>query len=115
MNGIMRRDWITFLARYSSSRQGRFTSPDEPLIGQDEGDPQTWNLYSYASGNPNRIDPDGERWFYKCDGKNGCDVQWVNPNDDGTYTSPGEGWIEFVPFGTFYVFNEHTDVRPRSQ
>jgi len=38
-----------FEARYYSSSQGRFTSPDEPLVGQDASDPQTWNLYSYTS------------------------------------------------------------------
>ena len=86
-----------FGARYYSSTQGRFTSADEPLIGQDEPDPQTWNLYSYTSNNPlSRIDEDGRRWFYKCEGR-ACDVQWVNPNEDGSYTSPGEGWREFVP------------------
>lgn len=42
------------------------------------------------------MDEDGRRWFYK-PGKDGTEVKWVNPNEDGTYTSPGEGWIEFVP------------------
>jgi RHS repeat-associated protein len=85
-----------FQARYYSSR---FTSPDRPLIGQDEEDPQTWNLYLYTSNNSlNRVDPDGERWFYRQDDKGRVtELQWVNPNEDGTYTSPGEGWIEFVP------------------
>jgi RHS repeat-associated protein len=88
-----------FLARYYSSAQGRFTSPDKPLIGQDEEDPQTWNLYLYTSNNPpNRVDPDGERWFYKQDvNRQTTDVQWVNPNEDGTYSSPGEGYNEFIP------------------
>lgn len=87
-----------FNARYFSSFQGRFTTPDSPLVGQDENDPQTWNLYSYTSNNPlNRIDPDGERWFYKKEGNEILDIQWVNPNDDGSYTSPGEGYIAFVP------------------
>jgi RHS repeat-associated protein len=55
-----------FGARYFSSGQGRFTSPDEPLIGQDEPDPQTWNLYSYRSNNPLiRVDEDEQRWFYR--------------------------------------------------
>jgi hypothetical protein len=82
---------------------GRFTSPDEPFAGQDEEDPQTWNLYAYTSNNPLvRVDPDGNRWFYKnIYDENGKfinrDVLWVNPNDDGTYTSPGEGWVEFIP------------------
>ena len=86
-----------FLARYYSPTQGRFTGADEPFAGQDEKDPQTWNLYSYTSNNPlNRVDEDGRRWFYKCE-KKACDVLWVNPNDDGSYTSPGKGYVEFVP------------------
>ena len=113
-----------FLARYYSSIQGRFTSPDEPLAGQDASDPQTWNLYSYTSNSPlNRIDEDGQRWFYKC-GDQGCDVQWVNANKDGTYTSPGAGYKEFVPKkgdcclvihanGHSYSFSEREDGSPR--
>jgi len=41
-----------FGARYFSSAQGRFTSPDEPLVDQDQSDPQSWNLYSYVRNNP---------------------------------------------------------------
>lgn len=67
-----------FLARYYSSPQGRFTSPDEfpggivdPFTGQqaasagplpyaDIADPQTLNKYSYVRNNPLRYtDPDG--------------------------------------------------------
>ncbi len=49
-----------FGARYFSGAQGRFTSPDEPLVDQDESDPQSWNLYSYVRNNPLRfIDPTG--------------------------------------------------------
>jgi RHS repeat-associated protein len=85
------------ISRYYSSIQGRFTSPDAPFAGQDETDPQTWNLYTYTSNNPlSRIDPDGRRWFYRIVNDQ-TELQWVNPNLDGTYTSPGEGWIEFVP------------------
>jgi subtilisin len=59
-----------FLARYSSSVQGRFNSPDpfNPLIsGNDDAiaayanQPQNWNRYSYALNQPLKyIDPDGE-------------------------------------------------------
>ena len=87
-----------FGARHYASTMGRFTGPDEPLIGQDEPDPQTWNLYSYTSNNPlNRVDEDGQRWFYR-KVKDGWEVQWVNPNEDGSYTAPqGEGWKQHVP------------------
>lgn len=33
-----------FGARYFSGAQGRFTSPDEPLLDQHPEDPQSWNL-----------------------------------------------------------------------
>jgi len=41
-----------FGARYYSSAQGRFTSPDEPLVDQRPSDPQSWNLFAYVSNNP---------------------------------------------------------------
>jgi RHS repeat-associated protein len=51
-----------FLARYYSSAQGRFTSPD-PLIyaATRPGDPQQFNLYAYVRDNPLKFtDPDGK-------------------------------------------------------
>jgi RHS repeat-associated protein len=49
-----------FGARYMSSAQGRFTSPDAPFADQHPADPQSWNLYSYARNNPLRYgDPTG--------------------------------------------------------
>jgi RHS repeat-associated protein len=44
-----------FGARYFSGAQGRFTSPDEPLIDQHASDPQSWNMYSYVRNNPLRF------------------------------------------------------------
>ena len=41
-----------FGARYFAGAQGRFTSPDEPLIDQQPDGPQSWNLYSYVRNNP---------------------------------------------------------------
>jgi RHS repeat-associated protein len=53
-----------FGARYMSAAQGRFTSPDPPLLAQEPSEPQSWNLYSYTANNPlTRIDPDGHNWF----------------------------------------------------
>ena len=47
-----------FLARYYSSTQGRFTSPDS--VGGSRLDPQSLNLYSYVQNNPIRdVDPTG--------------------------------------------------------
>ena len=49
-----------FGARYFAGAQGRFTSPDVPLLDQHPSDPQSWNLYAYARNNPLRfIDPTG--------------------------------------------------------
>jgi RHS repeat-associated protein len=49
-----------FLARYYSSIQGRFTSPDPLLASGSIYDPQTWNHYSYTLNNPLKyIDPFG--------------------------------------------------------
>jgi RHS repeat-associated protein len=44
-----------FGARYFSGAQGRFTSPDAPLVDQRPEDPQSWNLYSYVRNNPLRF------------------------------------------------------------
>ena len=51
-----------FLARYYSSPQGRFTSPDPVIIASERLiDPQQMNLYPYARNNPLRFtDPTGE-------------------------------------------------------
>ncbi len=50
-----------FGARYYSGAQGRFTTPDPiHILKQKIGDPQQWNMYSYARNNPLRFfDPTG--------------------------------------------------------
>jgi len=71
-----------FNVRYLSPNQGRFTSPDLPLIDQTEGSPQSWNLYGYARNNPLRLsDPTGRSCVY-----NDGDTNKKNPvgdNGDG--------------------------------
>ena len=74
-----------FGARYSSSAQGRWTSPDwsaspQPVPYADLSDPQTLNLYGYVRNNPvNLVDPLGH---FNCTGNNaqkvGCQyiAQW---------------------------------------
>ncbi len=49
-----------FLARYYSSIQGRFTSPDPLLASGRSEKPQSWNRYNYVLNNPLRlVDPSG--------------------------------------------------------
>ena len=63
-----------FGARYFSSAQGRFTSPDwsttpQPVPYANLNDPQTLNLYSYVRNNPlSNVDADGH-----------CGI-WGDPN-----------------------------------
>ena len=47
-------------ARYYSSQNGRFMSPDPGNAGADPTNPQSWNMYSYVLNNPlNATDPTG--------------------------------------------------------
>jgi RHS repeat-associated protein len=57
-----------FGARYMSSAQGRFTSPDPLLNAGRPDNPQTWNKYSYTPNNPLKYtDPTGlYEWERKC-------------------------------------------------
>jgi RHS repeat-associated protein len=53
-----------FGARYFSSVQGRFTSPDDFLNDTHPVDPASWNLYTYVRNNPLAyVDPDGEEVY----------------------------------------------------
>lgn len=86
-----------FGARFYRFDLGRFTTVDPGNASAALHDPQGWNAYAYARNNPFRyIDPDGRRWF----ARNG-EAIWVEPNKDGTYTSPGEGWVEVGPTSTY--------------
>ena len=78
-------------ARYLSSAQGRFTSPDAPFADQDLAYPQSWNLYSYVRNNPLRsIDPSGRKCVQTSNGQaddgtgGGCAAAGVSEN--GTIT-----------------------------
>jgi RHS repeat-associated protein len=52
-----------FGARYMSSAQGRFTSPDPSNMGVDFFLPQTWNRYAYVGNNPLAyVDQNGLWW-----------------------------------------------------
>lgn len=72
-----------FGARYFSSAQGRFTSPDEPFADQHLENPQSWNLYGYTTNNPLRyVDTDGR----------------VKKDADGNvvFTKTGSGTVTFM-------------------
>ncbi len=71
-NGTPSRASISSESRYFSAAQGRFSSPDAPLIDQHVQDPQSWNLFAYVRNNPLKfIDP------------NGLDCLYVNSTGDG--------------------------------
>lgn len=94
-----------FGARYMSAAQGRFTSPDAPLIDQSPHDPQSWNLYAYGRNNPLKFtDPTGNSAEsaqaeneYACRiGASGCNPDFVA----GMYLSPeGRYAMQVAPNG----------------
>lgn len=77
-----------FGARWYSGGQGRFTSPDDPLVDQWEENPQSWNLYSYSRNNPLRfLDPTGRKCITLDNGTQaddgtggGCEAAGVSEN-----------------------------------
>ena len=83
-----------FLARYLSSTQGRFISPDPLLASGIPGTPQSWNRYTYCINNPLLfVDPDGLIWGYRRDNQAGVTTyQWF----DGDKV--GEGFTEVTEF-----------------
>jgi RHS repeat-associated protein len=101
-------------ARYYSSTQGRFTSPDEPFADQEEDEPQSWNLYSYVRNNPIRfIDPTGEGHI---DPKTGA---YVGDKDgeceDGLcWDAKNQVWVDKVPVkgGSVTAPPETVDTHP---
>ena len=93
-----------FGARYLSSAQGRFTSPDPGGEGSRVEDPQSWNAYAHVRNNPLRLlDPDG-RDYHVCDnaGKNCADL--TNEQYD-QYRSTLDGRVS--PGGTIYATNSN--------
>lgn len=64
-----------FGARYLSSAQGRFTSPDPLMASAKTSNPQTWNRYAYALNNPLRfVDPDGMEVPESCSKDQNCTI-----------------------------------------
>ena len=87
-----------FGARYMSSAQGRFTSPDEPLTFADFSNPQSWNLYGYGLNNPLR--------YADLDGHEPCEND-VNPKNGNicTVTTAERPKVETnsSPFGPLLI------------
>ncbi|MEZ5403663.1 MAG: RHS repeat-associated core domain-containing protein [Bryobacteraceae bacterium] len=83
-----------FGARYLSAAQGRFTSPDEPLIDQHAEDPQSWNLYSYVRNNPLIFtDSTGNDCVYVNGAGNGID-SINNQNTSKDCGKTGGYWVD---------------------
>ena len=83
-----------FGARYFSAAQGRFTSPDGPLIDQTTDDPQSWNLYSYVRNNPLIFtDPTGNDCVYVNSGGSGIDSV-NNQNTSKQCGKTGGYWVD---------------------
>jgi RHS repeat-associated protein len=83
-----------FGARYLSAAQGRFTSPDVPLLDQQPGDPQSWNLYSYVRNNPLIFtDPTGNDCVYVNSGGTGID-SINNQNTSKDCGKTGGYWVD---------------------
>jgi RHS repeat-associated protein len=93
-----------FGARYYSGAQGRFTSPDQPLLAQEPANPQSWNLYSYGRNNPlKHVDPTG-RWSCSYSGGNtpegGAATDEKACTDGGGTWIPGAGDVQTVENGS---------------
>jgi len=83
-----------FGARYFSGAQGRFASPDSPLVDQNPGDPQSWNLYSYVRNNPLIFnDPTGNDCVYVNSSGNGID-SINNQNTSKDCGKTGGYWVD---------------------
>jgi RHS repeat-associated protein len=79
-----------FGARYNSSTQGRFTSPDPVFASAKPGAPQSWNRYAYVQNNPLAyVDPDG---------------MITVPNNDKSDTDNEQQRQQQQQQGTVYIF-----------
>ncbi len=114
-----------FGARYMSSAQGRFTSPDPFGAGAARlQDPQSWNLYAYVRNNPLLyVDSDGHNWtICDADGKNCRNLSDQQYNDylksiQGTNITVGAGGTityrnsdgSYTNIGTASYYNERAE------
>jgi RHS repeat-associated protein len=83
-------------ARYFSSKQGRFTSPDPLLESAELFQPQSWNRYSYVLNNPLLyIDP---TWLICVKNNENDKYYWIN---DDAWEKASKPAILSLAFGYF--------------
>ncbi|MFY9618359.1 MAG: RHS repeat-associated core domain-containing protein [Pyrinomonadaceae bacterium] len=110
-----------FLARYYSSKQGRFTGVDPLMASAQASLPQSWNRYSYSFNNPLAfIDPDGRKavpndYYADRDGAITIDEttdtfdRFYVENPNGTYSlvatlqRNNDGLVQFPDNGTGFT------------
>ncbi len=91
-------------ARYFSSIQGRFTSPDPLLASGKSVNPQTWNRYAYAGNNPLAYaDPVGLDWWYKMGQRRGKALFYKAEWKD---RDPGRGYHRWSNLNVGFVFRD---------
>src|SRR5207302_9907029 len=91
-------------ARYQSSSQGRFTSPD-PFAGSATiADPQTFNRYAYVGNNPvNRNDPSGLAWTNDASQRGFSQNYYAQGNARGLFDGEGGDHAETFPSDNEWV------------
>jgi RHS repeat-associated protein len=90
-------------ARYYSSQNGRFQSPDPYWGSAVSSIPQSWNRYTYCLNRPfTYVDPLGLTWLRQRDRDNGS-IYWV---DDDIYEKNKDKFNDFevIPNGTVMQF-----------
>jgi len=101
-------------ARYFSSTQGRFISPDPLLASGQPAEPQSWNRYAYVLNNPLMfVDPFGLIWgrrdYEDENGNKRTEIRWFDGDTVGDgYTTFTDGHYTFGD-GRAYWFADNGD------
>jgi RHS repeat-associated protein len=89
-----------FNARYYSSVQGRFTSPDPLLESDEQSQPQSWNRYTYSINNPLKYtDPDGLRYVQRTLENGKIQYGWCDTDEcyDNAIDKEAKGYAGWSP------------------